>query len=462
MSKLKKILLCFLAVIIVCRIAMGLFAGKFLNAKLADIPGASVKVGKVNFFLLAGRVTLRDVEFDLKDSTQSKQHCQGRVEAIKLRRIGWTGLLGGKVSVGKLKVEKGSVSLESLANSMKLSVGEFSFGFNDIGAKLPEGDVEFNDSLYSVSIDSLDFLSDDGLSRAFIGHLSTADAGEIQAQSLHFYNCVPMEAVAEKMGKVAAMWYDAKLDSLSVGPLSIPKMIDGKRIDIESVKLACSDVVLFQDDRYPPAVPYPTLQEGLNAVKMPLKIHNIDAGIKQLTFIWETAPGKRGHVPMYNMHMVLNSVSNAPGNVMKCKIHGARKGRCSAELNLSIKNDKEETTQGTFALKNLDASTLNTFDGPLFGAMAAADIQSIDCSFQGDKQNMKADFCVLYQNLSVKVVDSDVASFLANALLPKANPAAPGANPKKPSYSFKRDVMQPYPAYLIQSIELGMMHTVLF
>lgn len=44
---------------------------------------------------------------------------------------------------------------------------------------------------------------------------------------------------------------------------------------------------------------------------------------------------------------------------------------------------------------------------------------------------------------------------------PHANPAKAGDEPKSVAYEFERDSMKPYPSYLIQSLTMGMLHTVL-
>lgn len=59
------------------------------------------------------------------------------------------------------------------------------------------------------------------------------------------------------IGRIA-MWYDAKIDTLTTSPLNIPRMLVSESISIDSLFLSGPEVVVFQDDRYPPAVPYPS------------------------------------------------------------------------------------------------------------------------------------------------------------------------------------------------------------
>lgn len=466
MSKLSKtVLICVAAVVAVLavgRVILGVVAQSKMRHALSNIPGVQIDVKKAGFSLIAGSLNLRDVDFAVSDSVMGGQRAAGHIEAIKVKRLSWRRLLRKEVFLGELRVENGSVALESVKSPMKVSAKDISFSVHDIGIPLSDsGAVEYNDSTYSVAIDSLDYTDDAGLSRIVVGHLSTADAGPVLAESFHFYNCVPMEKLAEKMGKVAAMWCDVKLDTLLISDINIPRAVKYKNIDIENVRLTSPEMVMFQDDRYPPAVPYPTFQESLNTVEIPLMIHRLEAGIKKFTFVWETKPGKRGSVPLYNVDLAIESASNAPGNVMKLDAHGARKGHCSASFSMQVKNDKPETTRGKMQVKNLDVSALDGFIGPVFGVTAKANIHQIDCDFQGEKNKMKADFCMRFENLAVKATDSGVLTTLASIALPKANPAVAGTDPKKVEYTFERDPMKPYPAYLIQSVTVGMLHTVL-
>lgn len=57
--------------------------------------------------------------------------------------------------------------------------------------------------------------------------------------------------------------------------------------------------------------------------------------------------------------------------------------------------------------------------------------------------------------------NSGFVSFLANAIIPTANPTKPGAEPKRVEVTFERDPMLPYPSYLIQNLTTGMLRTVL-
>ena len=104
---------------------------------------------------------------------------------------------------------------------------------------------------------------------------------------------------------------------------------------------------------------------------------------------------------------------------------------------------------------------------------ALADIHKIECTFKGDKHQMTEEFCMLYDNMKLqswndtsapyKLVakNSGFVSFLANLAVPKSNPSKPGKDPKTVEVTFKRDPMTPYPAYIIQNLTMGMLHTVL-
>ena len=327
--------------------------------------------------------------------------------------------------------------------------------------------------LYHVALDSLDFIDALGLTRVQLGHLATTDAGPIEVLGVHAYNCVKQEELAERMGKVSVMWYDAKLDTLRTSAINIPRMIKEEKINIDNVYLASSDIVLLQDDRYPPAVPYPTLQEGLNTLKMPLMIKEVSGRIDDFSFLWQTTPVNRGAFPMKNVRLALKNVSNARNNLMQMGIKAGHKNRSNMDMQVNIRNDKQESTSGYMKINDLEGSRLDGFMRPLFGATAEVNIEKIEGTFKGNKDQMTEDFCMLYKGMKLKAwndVDapfkivakgSGIVSFLANLAVPNSNPIMAGKEPKKVQVTFERDPMLPYPSYLIQNLTMGMLRTVL-
>lgn len=495
---------------VLCGGFLSLVAKQQLKTALNTIPGAEVQVGSVHLSLLAGNVELKDVAFALRDTTDAGPDIEGSIQSLRLQHVRWFRLRKGearadrlllrepvarvllkaspkeepdttraqesflkKITLAELTVEDGWLQLRNLADSTRASAQKINFSVSEIALDLPESAFAFNDSTYRVALDSLDFRDAPGLTRYEIGHLATYDAGPIEAQGLHLYNCVRQEEVAERMGKVASVWFDVKLDSLATSAINIPRMVRDKRITLDDIHIAAKEATIFQDDRYPPAVPYATIQEGINAVEWPLQINHIDARLDTFTFIWETTHINRGAFPMHRLQVSVNSVSNTPDNVMKMTVKAGRPTHSRLVLAMSVRNDKRETTQGEMHIYTLEASKLDAFSRPLFGATVQANFHQMDCRFKGDKHRMTSDFCMLYDQLAIKAwndvnapiqfvsKNSGLATFLANLLVPKANPAYPGKAPKQVAFTFERNPMQPYPAYLIQNLTGGMLHTML-
>ena len=362
-------------------------------------------------------------------------------------------------------------------------------------AGLPGARVEFKKASVSliggnVELRDVDFALTDstGVTPDVKGHVKTlrlerirwfrllkgeADAGPVKARAMHLYSCVEQEELALRLGKVSAMWYDVLLDSLYVSPLNIPRLVSSRQVAVDSIGLRGTRAVILQDDRYAPAVPYDTFQESLNAVPWPLKIGKLDARLQDFTFLWEVTHKNRGAFPMKNVALAVNSVSNAEDNVMELRLSSGQKGHSRMDMKLFVRNDKAESTQGVMHIYNLDASHLDGFLRPLFGATAQARIHQIECIFKGNKHTMKEDFCMAYENLAVKAWKDEYApyrlvaknsgalTFMANLVLPKANPLSSGREPKRVAVEFKRDPMLPYPSYLIQNITMGALRTVL-
>ncbi len=504
------------AILAICVMVVDKVAASKLRSALADVPGVKVDFKDLDLSLLGGNLELEDVDVALQDTTGTGLSVEGRIEAIKLEGVQLAGLLKGEararrllikgpnaqvvlpkesakkekkeekadepeaqpsflktVALSEVRLEKGSIGLSSLNDRTKVSAKGLTFSVRDIAVALEENKVEYNDSLYHIALDSLDYIDALGLSRIQLGHLSTKDAGPVEVKDVHLYNCVGQKELAEKMGKVSVMWYDVKLDTICVSALNIPRMIKEEKINIDNVYLTSSDIVLLQDDRYPPAVPYPTLQEGLNTLKMPMMIKQVDAHITDFNFIWQTTAVKPGSFPMKNLKVALKSVSNARNNLMEMEIKAGSKGHSRMEMTVFTKNDKPETTYGTLKVYDLEASRLDSFMRPLFGATAEVDIHKIDANFKGNKSKMTETFCMEYSGLKLhawndvdapfKIVakGSGVVNFLANLALPKSNPIKEGKDPKKVEVSFERDPMLPYPSYLIQNLTMGMLRTVL-
>ena len=516
---LKVICLCVVivaAVLAIGGIVVNKVAESKLRSALANVPGVKIDFKSVNLALLAGNLELTGVEVALPDTTGTGLSVEGRIDAIKLEGVDLGGLLKGEaradrllikgpqaqvvlpkkdpkkekqaeeseeaqaapsflktVALSELRLEKGSIGLKSLKDRTKVSVKGLAFTVKDIAVALEENRIEYNDSLYHVALDSLDMMDALGLTRIQLGHLSTTDAGPIEAVGIHAYNCVKQEELAEKMGKVSVMWYDAKLDTLRTSAINIPRMVKEEKINIDNVYLASSDIVLLQDDRYPPAVPYPTLQEGINTLKMPMMIKQIDARIDDFTFLWQTTPVNRGAFPMKNVRLALKNVSNARNNLMQMGIKAGHKNRSNMDMQVNIRNDKQESTSGYMKINDLEGSRLDGFIRPLFGATAEVNIEKIEGTFKGNKDQMTEDFCMLYKGMKLKAwndVDapfkivakgSGMVSFLANLAVPDSNPIRAGKEPKKVQVTFERDPMLPYPSYLIQNLTMGMLRTVL-
>ena len=527
---LKKALLCLVIVVAffaVCDLVLSSIATGQLRKALANVPGVQIDFKRVSLTLLAGNLSVEGVELALVDSTLSEPLVEGRIEAIKLEGMSLFHLLKGeaharrllirgpearltlppkqaakarksaksgktskasqndttqaspdssflkKVSLSELRLEKGKIDLSQLKGPMKAYARNIEVSIRDLGFRLAENRVEYNDSCYRISLDSLDFTDELGLTRYQIGHLATIDAGPVEAQALHLYNCVAKEEVAERMGKVAAVWFDARLDSLQTSAINIPRIIKDQRVNIESIRLSGPDIVLLQDDRYPPAVPYPTFQEGLNSVKIPISIQQITARVDKFTFMWETSHVNRGTFPLHNLRVAVHSAGNARDNTMTMNIKSGQKAGSHMRLSLSVKNDKAESTQGKLQVYKLDGARLDPFIRPLFGATIQADIHQIDSDFKGDKSKMTGEFCMLYDGLDLKAWNDKTApyqiiaqnsgfvTFLANLIVPDSNPSDPGKEPKSVEVHFERNPMLPYPAYIIQNLTNGMLKTVL-
>ncbi|MBP5397605.1 MAG: hypothetical protein J6Y32_03085 [Bacteroidales bacterium] len=495
------------------------FGQRQLRFALSEVPDARIEFGSFRLALLPGDVVLKDVEVDTRDTTLiSAPGILTQVGEIRLTGIQWLrALMGGDLKVGslqlkrprvsvvlppddpksksdrvpeeekadstapasalktlslsKLQIQDGAVHLSGVGSSLCLEASNLGFSLRDLSYRVADSVFTYNQDCYRVSLDSLDFTDEAGLSRIQAGSLRTENAGPIEANDLHMWVPYPKEKLADRMGKVAVMWYDVCLDRLQTSALNLPEMIQGDSIRVDSVRIEGSKAFICQDDRYPPAVPYPTIQEGINTLSKPLQIGCVDARLKEFTFQWVTEHIHNGELPMRNAHIILKSVSNAPDNTMEMFVNlGMGKGS-SLALSLWTRNDKKEHIRGKVVAQNLDVSLLDPFLRPLFGITAECQVHHIDGSFSGDKHGTTGELCMLYDGLSVHAWEdspyqvisstSGLINFFAPLVLPKSNPVREGAEPKMAKIEVKRDPMVPYPGYLVQMLVSGMKNTLL-
>lgn len=461
------------AIVALVSVAVNRIAEKEIRHSMANAPGAKVNAGKVHFSLLKGTLEMKDLELTMQDSTGKFPDVHGTIEALKLKKLRWIGLFQHQAVFSELEVENGAIGLNGTKGGPKGTARISHLSVRETGYSFRDSVVMYNDSLYSFSIDSLDMTAPDGLSRIQIGHLEQADAGPVKAQVLHLFSTAPMEKTAKRLGNLAAIWFNIKLDSLSTSPIHFSRMMADKHVAIESIRLSGPEAVICQDDRLPPASPYSTIQEFFNTWDFPMRIGQLNARFDAGSFIWQTTHVNRGLLPLQNLKVTVNSISNTPGNVMDVALNTGLPGKSRMNFSLHIHNNHEESTSGKYQIRNLDASKMDGFFRPLFGATVRADIHQIDGQFQGNKNKLDTQFCMLYDNLEVHAWDDSsapfrivadntgIVNFLANLLLPHANPLQPGKEPKKVKYKSERDVRHSYPEYIIRSMLSGAMHTVL-
>lgn len=497
------------------------FGARELRSALSEVPGARIEFGSLRLALLPGNVVLRDVKAESRDSSQaSAPGILAQVDEIRLTGVQWLrALTRGELQVGSLhlkrptlevdlpsekansqegqesvpapekadsaapagllkalflsefQIREGTVRLRGLESSLRLETSRLDLSLRDLSYHLADSLFAFNQERYRILLDSLDFTDEAGLSRIQAGRIETADAGPLNLSDLRLSVPYPKRKLADRMGKVAVMWYDVSLDRLCTNALNLPQLIQGDSIRVDSVRIEGSKAFICQDDRYPPAVPYPTIQEGVNSLSLPLQIGCIDARLKEFTFEWVTEHIHSGELPMRNAHILIRNVSNAPDNTMEMFVNlGMGKGS-SLALSLWTRNDRKEHIRGQVVAKNLDVSLLDPFLRPLFGITAECRVHQIDGSFSGDKHGTTGELCMLYDGLSVHAWEdspyqvisstSGLINFFAPLVLPKANPSREGAEPSRAKIQVERDPMVPYPGYLVQMLVSGMKNTLL-
>ena len=144
------------AVLFICGLVINGIAGANLRKSLAGVPGGQIDFKRVHVALLGGNVEVKDVEVTFQDSTDTR--IQGQIKAIRLEKIRWSRLFKGEAIADRLVIKDGKVGLKSLKDSTKVSAQGINVLLHDVGYAFKEGRVEYNDSLYRVSVDSLDYI----------------------------------------------------------------------------------------------------------------------------------------------------------------------------------------------------------------------------------------------------------------------------------------------------------------
>lgn len=376
------------------------------------------------------------------------------------------------IDVEKIKIKDGSLRLRNTGNRMQLSLDDLQLTAHDIGYDITNASLAYNDSLYHIALENLDFTSADGLLRTQMKSLETKDAGAVVAEQLHCFNTVRKTSLADRKGKIPATWFDISLNRITTSPVNLIRQARAKEIAIDNITVDGKKALLYRDVRYPAKKPFPMPQDKLLAMKMPLKINTVQLTIPQFDIEMCTRDIGSGHLQLKQVRGTLANITNRTGDNLTAKIKTALSHGGEGDITLTMKMDKEAHFNVVAGFKDVQGESFNQFLHPLFGAEAFFTINSLKTDYKGDRKRADGTFCMTYDDIQVKVFkeetpysliakNAETINLLAPTVLQRRNPRMQGKEPQSYEVGKERDEMKNFTVYLMGPVLDGVLKTVL-
>ena len=439
--------------------------GQRINVKQIDIRG-------INWF------TIRKKQLDIHDIRIVEPHAEIYIPPKQIEKdlaeVDSTqrkAAFLSQISVGKIKLISGDVSLTRLDNKFSMLAEGIDLGLYDLEYNITDKSYSYNDSVYYLTLTNLNMITSDGLMALKTGKFQTEDAGELYVENLHAYNTCKREQLAKAKGKVPVAWIDAHVKSLTTSKVNLFRQALAKSVDLEKITVKGDKIQLYRDMQYPPKKPYPMPQEAIMQIPIPVNVGTMSLDMPTMAIALTTDGQHVGKMSMSNIRLTATGFTNSKGKTLKahalCNVGGGK-----AEINLNLINDRASTFTFNCKGTNMDASQMNDFIHPFSGASIACDIKTLNISSKGNKSNGNGKFCMTYDNLRVHITKEDapikrlaqnagVINVFAPSILIPRNPRPNTTQPFECEVEFKRNTKKNFAAYLMAPLMEGSIHTVL-
>lgn len=160
-----------------------------------------------------------------------------------------------QAGINNIRLENGSVQLKNVTNKMSLNVDQLNFEAHDFSYSIIDSTMHYNDSIYDLKLDGVDFTVPDGKFRITLGELSTSDAGDVVLQKLKVSGLMPKDTQPEKKGKQVlkkgkqpATRIDISVPELRTTPVNIVRLISSESVYLGGVKAKIDKLLICGKD----------------------------------------------------------------------------------------------------------------------------------------------------------------------------------------------------------------------
>lgn len=463
-----------------------------------DTPGVKAKVDRMvfsgcNFIRILNRnelslqhITLNHPQVTLHMPIEKPEEPETKEEEVieDLEDVNEKTAILRDLKVKSVRINDGSLRMRDVTNKMTLQLDSLYVRGNGLGYHFSEADemledgelaeyIFCNDSLYSLSMSNIRFVSPDGLFRADIKKLHTANAGPLTISGLHAFNTCEKGSLSKLMGGVKVTWVDMSLDEITTSPINLIRQAMRDTFELDSLHIAGNHSVILRDERYPAKEPFPMPQDILLGMDKKFVVNHVTGEFPGMEIqVLTTHLQNCGILHLGHLDMAVSNVSNVPQSRMNVVTNAAFGEDGLGKITMNMTMNKAANFDFAAHIKGLKGSMFSDFLHPLFGAEMNCNIHDLTTSFRGNRDEVKGTFCMQYDSLNLHVFKEDAPYTLiaksANAInmfapmiIQKSNPRRPNTEPVSFEVHAKRNPMNHFVFYLMAPMMDGSMQTLL-
>ncbi|MBO7546544.1 MAG: hypothetical protein J6T19_07575 [Paludibacteraceae bacterium] len=386
--------------------------------------------------------------------------------------------------VKSVRINDGSLRMRDITNKMTLQLDslnvrgyELGYHFSEEGELTEDGELAghmlYNDSLYSLSLSNLSFVSPDGLFRADIKKLHTANAGPLTISGLHAFNTCEKGSLSKLMGGVKVTWVNMSLNEITTSPVNLIRQALSETFELDSVHIAGNHSVILRDERYPAKEPFPMPQDILLGMDKKFVVNHVTGDFPGMEIqVLTTHLQNCGILHLGHLNMKMSNVSNVPQSHMNVVTDVAFGEDGIGKITMNMTMNKAANFDFAAHIKGLKGSMFSDFLHPLFGAELQCNINDLTTSYHANREEANGTFCMQYDSVNVHVFKEDAPYTLiakrANAInmfapmiIQKSNPRRPNTEPVSYEVHAKRDPMSHFVFFVMGPMMDGCMQTLL-
>jgi hypothetical protein len=366
------------------------------------------------------------------------------------------GDFNGDLQKGALKhlgFKDFKIGIDTLA--LQLTLDTILYHFHDFNTGIRDLDIQTADSLFHVTMKSLDLSYEDK---------------SIKLQDVSFKPNVS-HAVLQRKHKYQNTDFSGSVGKLELRKINFDSLIYAQKLFVDEIELDHVKAAIFKDKTKPmDSTRRPVyLGQTVRAISLPLFIRHVKATHVELENTERKPDSTEAKVKITKAKLEVTNITNLSAKddlVMQADAHINDKAHFTATLNFSYKKP-QFTFEGE--VKKFDLPDLN----PLIQAYTPAKINkgvSDVISFSGLAEQTKASGSMkfLYHELEVDLElkeqakwKSSLIAFTANSVLNSSNPVSSDSPPRVVKFQIERDLTKGFVNVVIKSILNGLKETMI-